>query len=238
MGDRHAQRRPLRNVPGERRIAPLDREAHPAVLETQRRVASQGAGQQPSFGQHLEAVADAQHQAAARGVLAHRAHDRAEARDGARAQVVAVGEAARQDHRIGAVQVRVSSCHTSSASGAGQLRRVQRVAVAVRAREDDHGDLHRGLTRARSPSASMSGLARKSAASVSITAARRRLIGRFDRQLDPPPDAHATDVIDAPSWGSAASTARPCGSRMPSRGMIETAKRKVRHSPARRSLAR
>ena len=66
------------------RVAPLDGERHPAMLEAQRRVAAQRAGQQAGFGEHLEAVADAQREPAARGMVAHGAHDRAEARDRAR----------------------------------------------------------------------------------------------------------------------------------------------------------
>jgi hypothetical protein len=53
-------------------------------------------GKQAGFDQNLEAVADAQHQAAIRRELANRAHDRRELGDGAAAQIIAIGEAAGQ----------------------------------------------------------------------------------------------------------------------------------------------
>ncbi len=75
------------------------------MLEAQRVVAAQHAGQQPGLGQDLEPVADPEHQPATLRVVAHGAHDRAEAGDRAGAQVVAVGEAAGQDDRVGATQL-------------------------------------------------------------------------------------------------------------------------------------
>ena len=76
-------------------------------LELQAAVAQHRAGQQPGLEQHLEAVADAEHRAAALGERLHRAHDRREARHGAGPQVVAVREAAGQNHDVGALQVGV-----------------------------------------------------------------------------------------------------------------------------------
>ncbi len=62
------------------------------------RVAPQRPGQEARLAEHLEAVADAHHPAAGLGVPAHRGHDRRAAGDGAAAQVVAVREAAGQQH--------------------------------------------------------------------------------------------------------------------------------------------
>ena len=59
--------------PGERRVGALDGEADPAVLEAQRGVAQQRARHQAGLRQDLEAVADAEHEPAARGVVADRA---------------------------------------------------------------------------------------------------------------------------------------------------------------------
>ena len=100
---------------GERRVGLLD--AHVDVLaeELEAAVAQHRAGQQARLEQNLEAVADAEHRAAAVGEGLHRCHDRREARDGAGAQVVAVREAARQDDDVGAAEV-VSLCQTNSAS--------------------------------------------------------------------------------------------------------------------------
>ena len=63
-------------------------------------VAHQHARQEPGFAQNLEAVADAEHQPAARGVVVDRLHDRGARGDRAAAQIVAVGESARQDDEI------------------------------------------------------------------------------------------------------------------------------------------
>ena len=60
------------------------------------------AGQQPGFAQDLKAVADAEQEAAALGVDAHRAHDRRARGDRAATQIVAIGEAARHHHEVGA----------------------------------------------------------------------------------------------------------------------------------------
>ena len=57
-------------------------------------------GSRPALHQNLEAVADAEHEPAIGGELAHRRHHGRELGDGAAAQVVAVGEAAGQDHGI------------------------------------------------------------------------------------------------------------------------------------------
>ncbi len=65
-------------------------------------VAHQDARQQPGFAQDLEAVADAQHQSAARRMGPHRIHDRRPARDGAAAQIIAIGKAAGQHDEVGA----------------------------------------------------------------------------------------------------------------------------------------
>ena len=72
-----------------------------ATDEAQLRVAHQDAGQKPEFDQNLEAVADAEDEPAALGMGAHRRHDRRMGGDRAAAQIIAVGEAARQHDEIG-----------------------------------------------------------------------------------------------------------------------------------------
>ena len=62
-----------------------------------------------------------------------------EAGDRAAAQVVAVGEAAGQDHRVDAVQVGVGVPERDRL-GAGDADRAQRVAVVEAAREGDDAD--------------------------------------------------------------------------------------------------
>jgi hypothetical protein len=86
---------------GERPLA-VDPEGHVAALEAQVGVAGQRAREDPRLGEDLKPVADAQEQATAVGVGLHRGHDVGEARDGAAAEVVPVGEASREHHEVGA----------------------------------------------------------------------------------------------------------------------------------------
>src|SRR3954452_10157375 len=107
-------------------------------------------------------------------MVADRAHDRAEPRDDARPQVVAVGEPARQDHGVRTVQIRVLVPQRDRLR-AGQLDTVERIAIAVRARKDDDPAPHATAPPfAGSPAASastdqdsISGLANSSEASRS-----------------------------------------------------------------------
>ena len=108
-----------------------DVEVDLAADEAQRRVRQQRARQQARLAQHLEAVADAEHQAAVAGEALHLGHDRREARERAGAQVVAVGEAARDDHRVDAPQVVVAVPEQDRLADArGRLQRVALVAGA------------------------------------------------------------------------------------------------------------
>ena len=80
------------------------RAARPAADELEAAIADERAGQQAAFDQDLEAVADAEHQPAIGGELLHRLHHGRELGDGAAAQIIAVGEAAGQNHRIDVAQ--------------------------------------------------------------------------------------------------------------------------------------
>ncbi len=68
-------------------------------------IAQQRAGQQAGFHQNLEAVADAEHQAAIGRELLHRAHDGRETRDGAAAQIIAVGKSAGQNDGVDVAEI-------------------------------------------------------------------------------------------------------------------------------------
>src|SRR5215203_1721527 len=83
-----------------------------------------------SFGQYLEAVADTQDGAARAGEVFERSHEVGEAGDGAGTQVIAVGESARHDHGVRALQVRVGVPELDRL-GTHPLDGVQGVAVAV-----------------------------------------------------------------------------------------------------------
>ena len=84
------------------RAVGLDLHVDVAALEAEVRVLRERAGQEPAFGQDLEAVADAEHVPAALDMLGDGAHDRADVRDRAATQVVAVPEAAGDRDEVGA----------------------------------------------------------------------------------------------------------------------------------------
>ena len=63
-------------------------------------VAKHRAGQKPRLEQNLEAIADAEHQPAASSETLDLPHNRREARNGSRPQVIAMGEATGQDDKI------------------------------------------------------------------------------------------------------------------------------------------
>ncbi len=89
----------------KRRVGVLHAQRHHLAHELQRRVAQQRAGEEVGLAGDLESVADAEHGGAALGVRHDLAHDRAEAGDGAGAEIVAVAEAAGEDHDVDALQV-------------------------------------------------------------------------------------------------------------------------------------
>ncbi len=106
-------------------------------------VADEAALEQVRLGEHLEAVADAEHgHAAVRGIH-DLGHDRAERGDRAAAQVVAVAEPAGQDERVDALEV-VRAVPECDGLGAREPHGALRVAVVERAGEGDDADAHAG----------------------------------------------------------------------------------------------
>ena len=95
---------PRRIAAGERGLSVLDPQMLHLADEAELGVAHQHARQQAGLAQDLEAVADAEHQPAARRVAADRPHDRRARRDRAAAQIVAIGEAAGQHDEIDAAR--------------------------------------------------------------------------------------------------------------------------------------
>src|SRR5699024_7636020 len=89
----------------------------------------------------LEAVADAQHRHPALRGVDHLLHHRCEAADRAGAQVVAVGEAAREHDGLDALQI-VLAVPERDGLGAAEPHGAQRVPVVQRAREGHHTDAH------------------------------------------------------------------------------------------------
>ena len=203
---------------GERRVEPLGGDGDLVAGEPERRVAQQRAGHEPGLGQHLEPVADPEHEPAVAGERGHRAHDRAEPGDDAGAHVVAVGEPARQDDGGGAVQRRLL-VPQGDRLGAGQREGVERVAVAVAAREDTTTPIRTPIVSpppCRPPGTSVA--ARPTTDDAAPERLERvrldervrqqlrretlddrtggRLVGGLDRQLGAPTDAHVVDALD------------------------------------------
>ena len=90
---------------GERATAVEHLELYLPEREAPVGVAEQRAGQEAGLAEHLKAVADSEHEAAVTREVDHGLHRRREARDRAGTQVVAIGEAAGDDDRVGAFEV-------------------------------------------------------------------------------------------------------------------------------------
>src|SRR5262249_55910409 len=112
--------------------------------ELERVVGKQGTREQMRLAQNLKAVADAEHEAALARELRDLLHHRRKPRDRPDAQVVAVGEAARDDHRVDALKVAVGvpQEHRLADSRGG----VERVDLVARSRETHHPELQRALS--------------------------------------------------------------------------------------------
>src|SRR5579884_558653 len=139
----HAQD-PAAKALGEGQVVPLTAEVDPLTAELEAGVADQRAGQEPGLAEHLEAVTDAPHQAAALGELAHRLHHRREAGDGTGTQVVAVAEAAGEDDAVHPAQVPVPMPEVAHPGAERPLDGPTAVPVRPGAREDHHAKPHTG----------------------------------------------------------------------------------------------
>ena len=107
-------------------------------------VAHERAGQQMRFAEDLEAVADTDDRLAGFGVAGDGLHHGREARDGAGAQVVAVGEAAGNDDGVVGVEVRLPVPDEVSLLAHLVGEDVLAVAFGPGAGKDEDGELHGG----------------------------------------------------------------------------------------------
>ena len=132
---------------GKQRLVVFDHQRHRTAGEGELRVAHERAGQQTAFGQHLEAVAHAEHRHTAIGCGHHRTHDRAARRHRAATQVVAIGKAAGQGDEVELLgQVGIAMPH-ANCRGAGHLLKGNRhVPVAVRSGECDDRGAHQACS--------------------------------------------------------------------------------------------
>ncbi len=131
----------LRSV-SERRIRLLDADVDVAADEAQAGVAHHGAGKEPGFTQNLKTVADAQDRAATAREFFHRLHHGRKARNRAGAQVIAKGEAAREDDSV-AIR-KVFRLVPDEFNGLVQdvSESVKRVVVAIGPGKDDDSKFH------------------------------------------------------------------------------------------------
>ena len=143
MRDRHADRLTRLIAAGEDRLRILDAQMDVAADEAERLVVQERAGQHAGLGQHLEAVADAQHRYALGGARLDLAHDRRVRRHRAATQVVAIGEAAGQHDQIGRRKLGVAMPDDRRLLAAGALQRGADVVLAIGAGEDDDGSFHK-----------------------------------------------------------------------------------------------
>ena len=80
--DRRAKHLAAGGCAGEGRVGGFDADVDGATDELQAAIPDQGAGEEPAFDEHLEAVADAEYEAAIGREAPHGAHDAREFRDG------------------------------------------------------------------------------------------------------------------------------------------------------------
>jgi len=105
-------------------------------------VAHQRAGEQASLAEDLEAVADAEDEAAGVGEALDRLHDGCELGDGSGAEVVAIGESAGNEDGVAALEVFGGVPEIGDGLVHQSVDDVVGVVVAVRAGEDEDAELH------------------------------------------------------------------------------------------------
>src|SRR5918911_1537579 len=102
---RASGRCPALQLVSERRVGIFDPHVYVLAYEMKVSVAYERTGQESRFGQDLKAVADAKDEAASCGELLDRSHDGRKACERPGPQVIAVREAARNNHSIVATEV-------------------------------------------------------------------------------------------------------------------------------------
>src|SRR5215210_4082223 len=163
------------------------------------------------LGQDLEAVTDAKYRTSAFRELFQLAHNVREAGYGSGSQIVTVGEASGNDHRVDTLEIRISVPQLDRL-GAHPLHTVQGVPVAVGTREDRNAYPQETTSHSYS---SIVGLERSLRHIASTSSALSTSISTSLPTwtvLTPP----------KPRAGSAFFTASPCGSRMPAFGRTRT----------------
>src|SRR5579883_3020580 len=131
---------------GKRRLCALGAKVDLFADVLEAGVAHERAGQQTTLAEDLEAVADADDQSSGFGKLCHRRHDGREFGDGAGAQIVSIGKAARHNDGIAILEI----MRLMPQKGDRLLRNcvdyMVAVVVAVRPWEDKNAKFHRTLS--------------------------------------------------------------------------------------------
>ncbi len=118
---------------------------HVRADEFQPRVAHEDAGQKAGLAEDLETVADPEHEAAVLCKGTDRIHHRRPRRNGAAAQVIAVGKSARHHHEIGAFRQRGLGVPDHGGFLArSELERTRHVALAIDSGKNENGGFHIG----------------------------------------------------------------------------------------------
>src|SRR5215210_6460559 len=154
----------------EQSVVRLDPKMNGCADELQRRVSEQSARKESGLAGDLKAIAESHHRRPALRVLDDLLHHRAEPRDRAGAEIVAVAESAGEDDDIAPLQVVILVPEVDRLLTESLDDCLVRVEVTVRAREGHDAELHEGVTSAISKS------------SVTGFASRRSHISRVSRR--------------------------------------------------------
>ena len=132
----------LRQLIGKRAVRRLHAQMHLFADVFQPRIAHQRPWQQASLSQDLKPVADAQHQSASGGKLLHRLHHRRKPSNRPGAQIVAIRKAARNQHRIHALQILRVVPEKRNRLLRNLRDHVVGVVVAIGPRKDQNAEFH------------------------------------------------------------------------------------------------
>ncbi len=217
--DRETQQVALLRRARERSLRVLDSQPDTIAHEGERAIAGERAGQQMRLAQDLKSVAGADYESAVGGEFRDALHDRREARDRAGAQVVAVAESAGQQHAFRAIECGVLVPQDARVLAHHVGERMHRVAVVERAGEPYHAPLHSPSTSKRK--SSITGLA-SSASHIFFASSRASdaVLASTSSKIYLP--TFTSETFLKPRLLSELSTARPCGSRIPFRGVTKT----------------
>src|SRR5258705_2051732 len=171
------------------------------------------------LAQDLKSVAGADYESAVGGEFRDALHYRREPRNRAGPQVVAVAEAARQQHAFSAVEGGVLVPQDARSLAHHCRERMHRVAVVERAGEPYDAPLHSPSTSKRK--SSITGLA-SSASHIFLASSRASDAVRASTSSKMYLPTFTPETFLKPRLFSELSTARPCGSRIPFRGVTKT----------------